>query len=88
MMAKKKAKTTKWKLKRVRWVDSATSAGWQVSKREIYAPVECETVGFVIADDKESISISATIADVAHDTVDVITIPKCAIRKIEKLDLQ
>lgn len=87
MMAKKKAKTTKWKLKRVRWVDSATSAGWQVSKREIYVPVECETVGFVIAETPEYIAISATVADSFHDTTDVMSIPKCAIRKIEKLDL-
>ena len=72
----------------VRWVDSTSRTGWQYLpdfRRDRRDALLCVTIGFLVREDEETISVSATLA--FHDGPGVeadgvhgpMTIPRCAI---------
>ena len=81
-MPKKKTKITYFQ-----WLDAVASTGWnprtsfQRGREHVSL---CEAVGFVIAEDKDAITIAACIDDETHpgdpDCTARITIPKGWIR--------
>lgn len=84
-----KEKKLKYKIEFIEWVDSfGCSSGW--------APVEaidtclvCQTVGFVVSENKEVISIANSIAYETEHTTEqsngVMTIPKVSIKNRREL---
>ena len=70
---------------RVVWLDSASHDGWHNPKEQIYRPVKCETLGFVVAEDEVSISLAATFES-ADQVAQVMTIPKSVIQSRNALN--
>lgn len=75
---------------RVKWIDSCSgNCSWDFLKD--FKPSICKptTYGFVIYEDDEKLSIAQTFAEEDNDAPTqingVITIPKCAILKMEIL---
>ena len=78
-----------FKLVLVEWVDSFhLEAGWHwledLPERRLG---HCHSVGWVIREDDEQISLSETISDVgdSHQVSGIVTIPVCAITKRKTL---
>jgi len=65
------------------WVDSASSrAGWISPDRLDYTKLMCATAGFVLREDKESITVVGSYGIDEYGNVHSdITIPKIAIKK-------
>lgn len=63
------------------WVDSSGQDGW-VKKQQALdtsTPSQCRTVGFVLCEDDESVTLMSTVDD-SHGNVDnPLTIPKFAV---------
>lgn len=63
----------------VDWIDSTGFSGWQPVDRAGYSAGEMKSIGFLIHEDKKSITISASMGIGLCDSP--ISIPKCAILK-------
>lgn len=67
----------------VEWVDSGAGGGWQFIANIDRQSLKCITVGFLLFDDDESISVASSIgldsAGMANQAEGPITIPKVAI---------
>ena len=73
---------TKPKLVYVQWVDSCCGSGWQTLERIRAACTKCITVGFLVHEDDECISVATTLGyheGEPNQTADAITIPRVAI---------
>jgi len=68
----------------IRWVDQSYTSG-PLKPEEL--PFKCigTTTGFLIAEDKETIAVSAEWFEFREDFRHVIQIPKCAILKHKKI---
>lgn len=67
---------------RVTWVDSACRSGWtDLESNNVTA--DCESVGFLIHEDKTKVVISSHIAD-TDQCNSPMTIPRGAIRSVHK----
>lgn len=68
----------------VRWVDSGTGGGWQFLTHLDAAPCECRTVGFLLHENKDSITVSSSLSfgtdGKPNQAADPITIPKVAVK--------
>jgi len=64
---------------RITWLDSATHDGWHSPKDQVYAPVACVTVGFVVSESEQSVSLAATYES-TDQVAQVMTIPKAVIQ--------
>lgn len=74
-------------LKSVEWVDSGHTPQWRSPDQIPDYPATCVTVGFIIHDTKEALTLAQTVR-VDNNYGDVngcMTIPKCCIKKIEAL---
>lgn len=70
----------KFKKIEVHWVDSHGSGGWRYIPDIKTPQLDCYSMGFLIKEDKDSITMSASYS--ANDSsFDMLTIPKCAIVK-------
>ena len=68
----------------VEWIDSSRTGGW-TSGREAVIPYEklaCESIGFLVNDSEDSITITSSLAMPERGCLNALTIPKCAIRKM------
>ena len=71
----------------VEWVDSNQFAGWQeVEELKTQRAMHCFSVGWVVAESKDSITLATNITEENHPTAiyqcnGVMTIPKKAIVK-------
>ena len=72
----------------VEWDDSSSMAStvWK-DKKQVAAskPCRCTTIGFVIAEDKDSLTLAGSLDGGDFISGDM-NIPKCAIRKRRKLE--
>lgn len=76
----------------VEWRDSAqpTSAWQWVTDYEIPEAVGCVSVGFLIAQTKDTIAVAANLGDMGQESCQasgVIRIPRCAVTKLRKVRL-
>ena len=71
---------------RVDWVDSARNAGWHAprfarEKRDL----RCSSVGWLVDDTPDEITVASHIAWPDGDVCDTMTIPRCAVLRIKKI---
>lgn len=68
------------KVVHIQWVDAVGQLGWM--KTEHVAPIPlCNTVGYLIGENKDMLTVSATTCDVLDNFSGCITIPKKMIKK-------
>ncbi len=69
-------------LVKVDWIDSSTTRGWhsrEDAKNPDHTGIACVSVGFVVRDTKENITVCGTIGQ-DGDCLDAITIPRGCIK--------
>jgi len=71
------------KVLKISWVDSTFHDGWQQKEIVDCSLSTCETVGILIKEDKDSITIAQSESE--NSWGDRITIPKCCIKKVREL---
>jgi hypothetical protein len=76
----------------VTWVDSATKSGWQPTFECAPWLLCCQTVGFLVEENDQGISVALNRAldPLAMPYGDIVTIPTCAIKhkQVIKVELQ
>lgn len=74
-----------YKIVKIDWIDSCIGpAGWgEKEDYENVTIVKCTTVGFVVQETKEHITIANTVNE--DQLLGVVTIPKCCIKKKKQL---
>lgn len=70
------------KVKHVKWIDTCTTHGW-VERHEQAIPLFCETIGFVVYEDRKVLKLAHTIAD-GGLMAEITVIPKINIVKSMK----
>ena len=69
----------------VEWVDSHISSGWTCEKVDAQ-PQTCVSVGWVLAESKEALSVSPHISiEDEPQRNGTMTIPKCSIKRMADL---
>lgn len=83
----KEGKNKEYKQVRVTWVDSITGdCAWQLTEGfEDFPPVTAVTLGFVVAEDKQHITIAQNLASPPQQVCNTMSIPKCSIISVENL---
>lgn len=84
-MAKKKStyqKKVNFPIVEVLWDDICTAGGWRSTRRN--RPVECITVGYLTAQDKESITVTGSFNGMG-DFSDLTAIPRGCVRSVKRL---
>ena len=62
------------------WVDSAVTMGWLYEDDDLLTASHITTIGFLVKETSDSISVSTSYSQ--HKRfVDILTIPKVAIKK-------
>ncbi len=62
----------------VEWVDSVAASGWVADQYAVSHNLACISVGFLVAESEEAITVAASISSAGQ--IDCpITIPRCAI---------
>jgi hypothetical protein len=93
-MAKRRVSNWLGKLICVRWLDAASSAGWEeVGVKASVRPKLCRSVGWCIVDNREFITVCPTLGEEAFDKeireepmgADAMMIPRGMVKKIEVL---
>ena len=72
----------------VHWTDSAARYGWEDfdDNHEALRLVACRTVGYIVRDDEDMLSLAQSLGD-SNDTVNgAMTIPRAVIQKIVFLE--
>ena len=84
---KKENTKQEYKQVRVTWVDSITGdCAWQLTDDfEDFPPVTAVTLGFIVAEDKQHITIAQSLASPPQQVCNTISIPKGSIIKIEQI---
>jgi hypothetical protein len=67
------------------WVDSASCRGWTEVERIDPSPKVCRSIGFLVMENKEVITIAGHFSDNPDLCNGDITIPKVAIIKRKKI---
>lgn len=71
-------------MKKVVWLDSNTRSGWHYPEDQKYGPLKVVTVGHVIKETDEAITLSASVVfGENYQTCDTMTIPICCILSIK-----
>ena len=73
------------KIVKIEWVDSARSFDWSLLEEIDNKPVNCISVGFLIENTKEHITIAQNYGFKPEQVCNLITIPKCSVKNIKKL---
>ncbi len=69
----------------IEWVDSCSTYGWH-SKGTVFGISHCISVGVVISENKTEISLAPNISESSNG--DIISIPKCSIKRIRRLKVE
>jgi hypothetical protein len=72
------------KLVLIDWVDSCSSVGggWVFLDELEAGAKKCRSIGWIIAEDEESITVSGHLGNDPDQCLGDMTIPRCAIAKI------
>ena len=69
------------------WVDSCGETGWGDTESLVCDVIECQTIGFYVAENERGITLALNRADddrvLAYDSI--MTIPKVAITRIKRI---
>jgi len=70
----------------VEWIDSTRNIGWHAHEhaRE-NRDMRCSSVGFLVDDDRDHVTVASHIAWPRGEVCDTMTIPRCSIRRIRRL---
>jgi hypothetical protein len=71
----------------VEWLDSRRGEGWVRLDELESAVTRCRSVGWIIAKDKESVTLAGHIGENPDQCCGDLTIPKRAISKITQLSI-
>ena len=67
---------------RIRWRDAKTSHGWREKDDINLEPFVCETLGFLVQQDKRNITVAASYCKANETYAEIVTIPvECIISK-------
>lgn len=66
----------------VEWLDSARGYDWTLLSDVDFKPVECETIGWLIAETDTYITVGQTIGYEPEQVCNTMTIPRCAITRM------
>lgn len=69
----------------VRWVDSAFLGGWRSGSRTPYKVGEVSSVGFVVEDVPEQLTLTTSVSDEGA-VLSPLTIPRGCIEEVAELD--
>jgi hypothetical protein len=72
--------TTKRKVVYVHWVDACSQDSWQSISSVTPLVLESHTIGYLVAENKEAISVANTVND-SNDVCCIIHIPKKWIKQ-------
>jgi hypothetical protein len=71
----------------VEWIDAVSNSGWEpIDKQE--PPHTCTTVGFLVFENQEYLTIAATFGEPPAETNNRISIPKGWIKNRWKITLR
>lgn len=71
------------KITEVHWVDSIAGSGWKLTEDyERENAADCFTIGILIDDGEESVTLVQNIGFEPEQFNNTITIPKCAVKSI------
>lgn len=74
----------KQSIERVRWVDSCSPRGWtQKEALKGYVPVQIESIGWVVSEDANSLTLAGHASTTEYDGI--MCIPKAVITSRKKL---
>ena len=69
----------------IEWLDSKSTLGWNYPEDITTGRLECITLGFLVGEDDTAVQVAASVS--ATDNADnVITIPRCAITKLQEVE--
>lgn len=72
----------------VEWDDTSSNAKWtdreEAMKRE---PLRCLTIGLLIVDEAEKVSVAASLCDETNSFADVTIIPRGTIHKVSTIGM-
>ena len=71
----------RYQLVKVKWVDSCFHTGW----RKDASPSTCRTIGFLVQDTKEKLTLAMSVSPNTNNFSDAMCIPRCAVKKVKKL---
>ena len=76
----------KQKAYHIKWIDSAGNFGWQ-GVSEKYTPAQCESIGFLVKESKDCITIALNRATDEGNAPygELMTIPKIAIKRKKQI---
>lgn len=72
--------TENLKIAKVTWIDSFGGGGWVDKETYTHQVSTCYTVGYVIKDAQDFLTIASTVSKDQY--LDPISIPRCAIQKL------
>jgi hypothetical protein len=66
------------------WDDSCATHGWDIPDTMVDLPSRIKSVGILVSENKESLTISTSISN-HQNAMDKLTIPKSCIRKKKRV---
>ncbi|TNE66848.1 MAG: hypothetical protein EP336_09535 [Rhodobacteraceae bacterium] len=67
-------------IRKIVWLDSNTHAGWHDPDQQKYAPIRVISIGWLVAEDDESVTLSGSVVfGDDYQATDTMTIPKVCI---------
>lgn len=70
------------------WDDAYSHGGWHERNREVDHVARCVTVGILLYNDKEQVTISQNTSNTSGNVGDTISIPKGCIKRIRYLKIE
>lgn len=71
----------------VEWIDSASNNSWTLFEDVTDEPIVCESCGWLIKETKEYVTLALTIGEEPLQVSNYMTIPKCSIKSIKKVEI-
>lgn len=70
---------------KINWVDSVRASDWALLEDIDDKPLDCVSVGFLIKETDEQITIAQNYGIKPEQVCNLMTIPRCSIRDIKEL---
>lgn len=70
----------------IEWVDSVRASDWTYVEDVDEKPMDCISVGFLVEETNDSVTIAQNYGIKPEQVCNTMTIPKCSIKSIRKID--